>query len=1160
MKLFNYLIIFVALAIIPTVSADLQIGTRGTIGIDLNLNPLDINYGGNYSINTNNSQYLQGYTPTTLRSFFQLTYDTLYCELTGCTMQGNINANFNNITNIATIDNVSHIIFDTTHEPEDEAPGTLVHNIEDDTLEYWTENGQVIQFGREVSGLGKNNQGNYLQDGSVVALSGYQGDNILFIAADGNNISRSSLVGVLTSECAIDEVCPVTVFGWVRDVDTSAWNSGDMLWIDPTEPGNLTNVKPNLPNNPIVVGYVGVVHANIGTIFSYPNFNPTDGFLAENGWFSGNLTVAENLNVTGTISAPGNDNEILFNDGGTIGSDSDFKWDGSRLYLSGFPGTTRIYPTAGGLEFEFPDVSGIDWRMDSTYIKPSVEGAWLAGAEQVLPTQVMMGPNILDPHTGIGAPGPDQLSIKTGGSDAIIFDSSQNTEIINDLTVDGYLGIGTSSPEAKLHAYSSDGAVGILGESENSYAVSTLISHSDTAWQGNFIIGKRSGGNKTSPTVGTTGQTVFTLDAQVWHDDIDGVGGEGWTRGGQIIGQIDGDVTYNGGTWDAPFKWEFRVADTSGNVLVPLKIDSTGNVFFSNDNEKTLWGAGNDASIYYDGTDMVINPKEVGTGIVKIDSDVNITSGDLYVNGDLGLGIYPQSVVDRTFHVHGATSSEIRLTSDTSGYTSTDGFFMQLWNDDFYLWNAENTSIILGTNNDEKARLTQNGDLGLGIENTQGYKLYSYNDDNNDYVSNVFVADLADSTNAHQGALIQLKNTPTANTAQVHFALNSRTDLYGTYNSTGDWIGGLYTTNQNGNGVMSYATGVAGRVVALNGTITNGYAVRAYEGDYGSGTIENLYGVYIDSMSRGTNSWGVYQSDENDSNYFAGNVSIGNDKYLILEDTDVENSSISFYNPTAVNNFAQLAAYPSEGTNVGTALQVIPKGTGFNSNIKSQISVFNTDLVADGTNYEAIVLRAAGSKYTIQTARGGTGQDLPIWFGSSANPDIIIIDPVNDSVNVTEDLIFTGSGSGVPYGKIYASEVYDTITISAANESNKVQITSFTVNGTSNLITPSDVTDDLTIQKTGVYHFDCIINADSVAGLGATFGLSIFKNNGNSTIDNAHGHIEFAGGGGEIKTLTLSGQADLTAGDTIEVWVWNYDNSQDVVIDDITLSLNMIGG
>jgi hypothetical protein len=40
--------------------------------------------------------------------------------------------------------------------------------------------------------------------------------------------------------------------------------------------------------------------------------------------------------------------------------------------------------------------------------------------------------------------------------------------------------------------------------------------------------------------------------------------------------------------------------------------------YFLADNYKTYWGAGKDASIYYDATNLVINPKNVGSGVVNV--------------------------------------------------------------------------------------------------------------------------------------------------------------------------------------------------------------------------------------------------------------------------------------------------------------------------------------------------------------------------------------------------------------------------------------------------------------------------------------------------------------------------------------------------------------
>lgn len=61
-----------------------------------------------------------------------------------------------------------------------------------------------------------------------------------------------------------------------------------------------------------------------------------------------------------------------------------------------------------------------------------------------------------------------------------------------------------------------------------------------------------------------------------------------------------------------------------------LTIDpDNGNINIAGDNVKLLFGAGQDASIYYDATSLVINPKEVGTGNVNV-------LGNVYVSGLTG--------------------------------------------------------------------------------------------------------------------------------------------------------------------------------------------------------------------------------------------------------------------------------------------------------------------------------------------------------------------------------------------------------------------------------------------------------------------------------------------------------------------------------------------
>ncbi len=122
-----------------------------------------------------------------------------------------------------------------------------------------------------------------------------------------------------------------------------------------------------------------------------------------------------------------------------------------------------------------------------------------------------------------------------------------------------------------------------------------------------------------------------------------------------------------------------------------------GNVILQADNQKLLFGAGDDSSIYYDGIDMIINPQEVGDGILKVLGDLNQTNGDSTINNIYG-GMYMlnETGMDSTFN-----STYQKLYFDSSdylnGFSFLDSTLMLTKGDGLYqvMWKAEGT----GTNN-----------------------------------------------------------------------------------------------------------------------------------------------------------------------------------------------------------------------------------------------------------------------------------------------------------------------------------------------------------------------------------------------------------------------------------------------------------------------------
>lgn len=162
--------------------------------------------------------------------------------------------------------------------------------------------------------------------------------------------------------------------------------------------------------------------------------------------------------------------------------------------------------------------------------------------------------------------------------------------------------------------------------------------------------------------------------------------------------------------------------------------------------------------------------------------------------------------------------------------------------------------------------------------------------------------------------------------------------------------------------------------------------------------------------------------------------------------------------------------------------------------------------------------------------------------------------------DIGDDFYFHNAGSGLPYAEIYAYNVAAAHAFAGTGIANKVQVSAFATNGPSNLCTPDHTNDHITITKDGVYKVCVTLSIDSNAGTGFELGLSLFKNNGATLFNNIHSHADFAGGGGETKSISMNGLIEAGAGDTIELWCWNETNTTGISIDEVTLSVFMIGG
>ena len=145
-------------------------------------------------------------------------------------------------------------------------------NETDKTVNIGMDYGVTQQVGQEVYARVGNTTGSTIPNGSVVGFAGATANALLVAPYLADGTSPSLLIlGVMTHDLPDSgEKGYCTTWGFVRDVDTSAFSVGDLLYASPTVAGALTNVKPTAPNNVIPLAACIVSDASAGVIFVRP--------------------------------------------------------------------------------------------------------------------------------------------------------------------------------------------------------------------------------------------------------------------------------------------------------------------------------------------------------------------------------------------------------------------------------------------------------------------------------------------------------------------------------------------------------------------------------------------------------------------------------------------------------------------------------------------------------------------------------------------------------------------------------------------------------------------------------------------------------------------------------------------------------------------------
>jgi hypothetical protein len=137
--------------------------------------------------------------------------------------------------------------------------GAISWDIDNGTADIGLSSTLKLKIGQDDTWYVKNQSGSTITKGTVVYASGTLGASgritIAPMIADGTIPSRF-LLGIVAESILDGEDGYVIAKGKIRQINTNAFNDGDVLWLSPTVAGTLTATEPTAPNLKLAIAFV----------------------------------------------------------------------------------------------------------------------------------------------------------------------------------------------------------------------------------------------------------------------------------------------------------------------------------------------------------------------------------------------------------------------------------------------------------------------------------------------------------------------------------------------------------------------------------------------------------------------------------------------------------------------------------------------------------------------------------------------------------------------------------------------------------------------------------------------------------------------------------------------------------------------------------------
>jgi len=164
------------------------------------------------------------------------------------------------------IDTADSIQFNTSPPAVTPTTGLVWWDEDNQTHAFGLPGGSILQNGYETLARVVNKTGATLLNGTVVYVNGAQGNRPTIAKAQADSLATSTVIGICTQDINNNSEGAVALIGELRDVDTSSFSEGDIVYLSASTAGEFTNVAPTSPNYRIKLGVVTTAHATVGKL------------------------------------------------------------------------------------------------------------------------------------------------------------------------------------------------------------------------------------------------------------------------------------------------------------------------------------------------------------------------------------------------------------------------------------------------------------------------------------------------------------------------------------------------------------------------------------------------------------------------------------------------------------------------------------------------------------------------------------------------------------------------------------------------------------------------------------------------------------------------------------------------------------------------------